>query len=242
MAGIEKMMRWLKSHYFIASVLLLSAALGSYKLYKELTMPPPLVYLIPEDFFGPVFVFFGQSDGVEPQPDPLGHAVKVPENGVVKIRAKVADTIPFGGDVRPIYWVKISADGSRSLYIARLSNTSRNDNGDLLGYYVDKDSKMNSYVITDNQKPYFYLTDAQKAERLITGDGGCAHQEFRQQKSGPIQQCGKFLVISPNEDANLPAWLWDDLDGEYTSIEALEADMNKVMEKKKRWMPITRQP
>lgn len=39
---------------------------------KNSTMPPPLVYLIPEEYFGPVFVFFGQKDGVDMSPDPLG--------------------------------------------------------------------------------------------------------------------------------------------------------------------------
>ena len=43
---------------------------------------------------GPVFVFFGQPDGVEPIPDPLGHAVKVPENGLIKLRASVEEAIP----------------------------------------------------------------------------------------------------------------------------------------------------
>ena len=49
----------LLKYKWIGLLLLAASAYGAHHIYKEYTMPPPLVYLIPEDYFGPVFVFFG---------------------------------------------------------------------------------------------------------------------------------------------------------------------------------------
>jgi hypothetical protein len=56
-------------------------------------MPRPLVYLVPVNYRGPIFVLFGQEHGIETQPDPLGRAVTIPENGIVLLRGKVDEII-----------------------------------------------------------------------------------------------------------------------------------------------------
>ena len=97
-------------------LLIVAASYGGYRIYKEITMPPPLVYLIPEEYFGPVFVFFGQPDGVDVQPDPLGQSVLVPENGVVKLKAAVDDVMGTSSEThRATYMVAVSKTGQRKV-------------------------------------------------------------------------------------------------------------------------------
>ena len=107
------------NYKWIGLLLVVALAYGSHYIYKELTMPPPLVYLIPEDYVGPVFVFFDQPDGVELMPDPLGHAVKVPENGLVKLRATVEEAIPSneGATKQVLFWVAVSKEGRRRNFV-----------------------------------------------------------------------------------------------------------------------------
>ena len=63
----------------------------AYTLIRDKNMKT-LVYLIPEEYFGPVTVIFNQPDGLPLEDDPLqpnaAYVIRVPENGVVTIRDK----------------------------------------------------------------------------------------------------------------------------------------------------------
>jgi hypothetical protein len=126
-------------------------------------MDKPLVYLVPEQYIGPVFVFFDQKDGVETSPDPLGSAVVVPRNGIIKLKRSVDELIPDrGGDNRNGYWVSVSKDKPRRIMI--LNNMSeRLDDGETEDAYLDEVGKIHSYRhrITENSDVFFYF-NAQK--------------------------------------------------------------------------------
>ena len=230
--------RWL-NYKWIAILLIAGIAFGAYRIYKEYTMPPPLVYLIPEDYFGPVFVFFGQPDGVELIPDPLGHAVKVPENGLVKLRASVDEAIPSneGATKQVLFWVAVSKEGHRRIFMVS-GPTQKNEEGVFLRQYADSNSKTLRFPIKENAPPFYYFTEAQKNERMIFHHGGCKHQGFIPEKENRSKEpdCGRFLVLSPNDTLKEPHWIWDRLGGEYTSIQELEKDLNEVVEKKKTFL------
>jgi len=217
-------------------LLLAALAYGAHYVYKELTMPPPLVYLIPEDYFGPVFVLFGQPDGVDLIPDPLGHAVKVPENGLVKLRATVGEAIPSNeGDTKQVlFWAALSKDGSRRIYMA-VGPIKKNETGEFVRFFADENSKTLMFPLKEGEPDFYFFSEARKSERMIFEHGGCKQQRFVPVDASDSKRpsCGKFLVLSPNEVMKMPYWMWDRLDGEYTSIKELEKDLNEVVVKKK---------
>ena len=107
---------WMKKPFakLLFVVLLFAACWGGYRAYKDMTMPPPLVFLIPAEYFGPVFFFFGQPDGVEMQSDPLGQAVTIPSNGVLKIRAQVNDVMGQSREgYRATWMISVASDGEQ---------------------------------------------------------------------------------------------------------------------------------
>ena len=231
-AAIKRLLKY----KWIGLLLLVASTYGAHHIYNEYTMPPPLVYLIPEDYFGPVFVFFGQADGVELIPDPLGHAVKVPENGLVKLRARSDEAVPSkkGATKQGLFWIAVSKDGGRRNFMVA-GPVERNETGELTRYFADANSKTLAFPVKEGQPKFYFFTEAQKNERMIFEHGGCKHQGFISEKESKSKEpsCGKFLVMSPNDVTKKPYWLWDRLDGEYTSIQELEKDLNEVVEKKK---------
>lgn len=226
----------LLKYKWIGLLLVAALAYATHAIYKEYTMPPPLVYLIPEDYFGPVFVFFGQADGVELIPDPLGHAVKVPENGLVKLRARSDEAVPSkkGATKRGLFWMKVSKDGNRRIFIV-VGPIEKNKAGGQSRYFADENSKTLVFPLEEGQPDFHFFTEAKKNERMIFDHGGCKHQGFipEQESQSNEPSCGKFLVMSPNEAMKIPYWIWDRLGGKYTSIQELEKDLNEVVEKKK---------
>lgn len=60
--------------------------------------------------------YFGQPDGIEVRPGPLGHAVDVPENGVVRVRAERQEVMSISKvSCRATYFVSPNPDGSRRI-------------------------------------------------------------------------------------------------------------------------------
>ncbi|OTG87949.1 hypothetical protein [Acinetobacter sp. ANC 3832] len=78
-------------------------------------MKPPVVFLVPENFIGPVFVIFDQEDGQELRSDPLGVSLTVPENGLIKVKASKNEVLTRGMnyDKRNVYWISLNKDGQR---------------------------------------------------------------------------------------------------------------------------------
>lgn len=193
----------------------------------------PLVYLIPENYFGPVFVFFGQKDGVEMLPDPLGQAVLIPENGVVKIKKDMDAILPRKKpDYQSIYWISISKDGIRKRMIIN-ENTMEDNDGNLYEEYYDENGIPHKNPTGNGQFEYF--SEKQKNENMIFGDGGCGQNNFIPENDSTAKSpaCGNFLVISPNAYITLPKWMWRSAHHSYGSIQQLVDESNKRLEKKK---------
>jgi hypothetical protein len=220
---------------------------GTYRLYKEMTtMPPPLVFLIPADYFGPVFFFFGQPDGVDVQLDPLGQAVNVPENGVVKIKARANDVVPKGNDkFRPVYMVFVDKNGKRIVPKFKV-NTWQDDEGNRFNGYFDENSQLQKFPSQIDRERYYYFSEQQRNEKMIFNHDSCDHQNFTEvpmpgpgeppvRKNDPSPACGKFLITTPNEYDKLPGWMWRGLQHEYESVQSFVDEANERVQKKKEY-------
>jgi hypothetical protein len=158
------MLAWFarKRGKWLALLLLVAMGCGLVKLYKEITMPPPLVYLIPESYLGPVFAFFDQKDGVDVQPDPLGNSVWVPENGVVKIKQKVGEVVGESREgYRATYVISVTKDGNRKI-LKFNGNTQRDENGEWVNFYFDENSKLHKFPVNKSKGPFYFFSEDQK--------------------------------------------------------------------------------
>lgn len=185
----------------------------------------PLVYIIPTDFIGPVFVFFGQADGKVVVPDPFGNTVTIPHNGVLKLKGTVDDLIGKDGTVQNVYWVTTTKEGARrNLWI--VNDPQRDSEGNWIYSYYDEVGKLH-HATGENPNGYFnHIPAAKRDDRMIMAHDGCKHQRFvpADAPDASIPACAKFLIISPNGYNNMPDWLWLDTGHEYTSISELEAE------------------
>lgn len=194
---------------------------------------PPLVYLIPEDYFGPVFVFFGQKDGVEMLPDPLGQAVLIPENGVVKIKKSMDLILPRKKpDYQNIYWISISKDGTRKKMVIN-ENSKQDNEGNYYEVYYDENGVPHKHPSGNGKFDYF--SEKQKKENMIFGHGGCGPNNFvpDNDSNAKSPECGRFLVISPNAYLDLPKWMWEDAHHPYASIQQLVEEFDERLQQKK---------
>ena len=225
--------RWI---WFVSLSLLFGLLWGSHKINKKNDMPPSLVFLIPAEYFGPVFFFFGQSDGVDVLPDPLGHAVTVPLNGVLKLKENLNDLVPSFNDAkkRPLVWVSIDKQGNRKL-LKYNSGSWQNINGKWFDSYLDETSKLNEFPAIDGEHPYYYYNERQRDELMAFENGGCAHQKFtpKDDPKATTPACGKFLVLSPNQYLKKPDFLWEEFAHRFSSIDALIKQANEALIEKK---------
>lgn len=106
-------------------------------------MKPPVVFLIPENFIGPVFVVFDQKNGQDLKADPLGVSLTVPENGLIKVKASKSETLTKGINYtkRNVYWITLTKDGQRL-------NMPYQGGG---GYDYDQRVSWSWYIDTHNQ-------------------------------------------------------------------------------------------
>lgn len=107
-----------KKNFLILFICLLVSFLAITKFipYWTDTMKPAVVFLVPEQFIGPVFVVFDQEDGQDLKSDPLGVSIVVPENGLIKVKASKREVLTRGMnyDKRNVYWITLTKDGKRT--------------------------------------------------------------------------------------------------------------------------------
>lgn len=223
---------------WLGGLLLLTLLWGGYRIYKDITMPPPLVFLIPDDYFGPVFFFFGQPDGQDVQHDPLGNAVAIPANGILKIKAKVGDVMGNSREgYRATWMVAVSKHGERK--VMKLHGDTRQDeNGEWLSFYADENTHLHKFpaATEENKKPrFYYFTEQERKETMVFEHGGCAHQEFipDNDPTAKTPACGKFLVVSPNQYLKLPDFMWEEFAHPFSSIDDLIKQANEALVEKK---------
>jgi nuclear transport factor 2 (NTF2) superfamily protein len=213
-----------------------------YREYKTITMPPPLVILIPDTYFGPVFFLFGQPDGVALERDPLGNAVHVPRNGIVKIKDRVENALRStsvwnSDEQRGLYMVSISASGSRKILKIDMG-IQQDDDGSWWTGYLDETWTFHKIPFnhdTETRSSVFLLPESIRSEQLVMAQDTCTHQfgDYDDPKE-KVTACGKFLVASPIQYEKMPNFMWEQLQHHFASVGQLVDEANTTaIEKRK---------
>ncbi|MGY0653014.1 hypothetical protein ACW7GZ_14365 [Luteimonas sp. A537] len=220
---------------------LATAAWTVYKIYQDNVMPPPFVYLIPDDYFGPVVTFFGQPGGIEMKPDPLGHAVDVPDSGVIRIRAKRQDVMGISEEgYRATYFVSAASDGSRK--VMKVLTDVYREKGIWWQGVIDERENMARYDIGEETKGNFeHLPEHLLNERMIAARQGCRFRFVNADEESRKAGCDEFLVISPNEREATRNWLWGDFGSYFESLDAFAEHILKIQDKKRAYIEASRE-
>lgn len=229
---------WLQRHrVLLASLLLLPLLWGGYRIYKDITMPPPLVFLIPEGYFGPVFFLFGQPDGVDVQPDPLGNAVTIPANGILKIKARSKDVMGSSREgYRAIWMISVSKTGQRKV-LKMHGGANQDEKGNWSTFYFDENTVLHQWPTASQVgKPqFYYFTERERNEPMVFAHDGCKDQGFvpPNDANAVAPACGKFLLVSPNQYLNLPDFMWEEFAHPFYSIGDLILQADEALVQKK---------
>ena len=215
---------------------LLVVLVGSYSLKdKFMPRPSPFVYLIPADYFGPVVTYFGQPDGVEMKPDPLGHAVDVPKTGIVKVRARRQDVMGISEDgYLATYFVSVAPEGRKVMKV--LTDVYRDDGAFWQGV-IDDTPAMTRYEIgTEGKGNYDHLPKNLQNERMISSRQGCRFRFINADEASKQAGCDEFLVISPNEDMETGDWMWGNFGSYFESLEDFSAKIAEIQQRKAEYL------
>ena len=225
---MEKIIKFVKladSWIAIAAIGVILVIIFGFVTMKGNFKVKPLVYLIPPDFIGPVFVFFGQKDGIDVVPDPLGNAVMVPRNGVVKLRGTVDSLISDDRTARNLYWVSVSKSGQRKI-LWIINALAKDRDGEWIYSYFDE-SGIPHFAKGATPTGYLaHIPENKRNDRMVMAHDTCKHQRFASPDAPDslTPDCGKFLIASPNETRKMPDWLWFDINHEYKSIRDFEVE------------------
>ena len=212
----------------IAAIGVILVIVFGFVAMKSSSKVKPLVYLIPSDFIGPVFVFFGQKDGIDVVTDPLGNAVMVPRNGVVKLRGTVNGLISDDRKARNLYWVSVSKNGQRKI-LWIINGIAKDRDGQWIYSYFDESGIPH---LAKGVTPTGYLAhipENKRNDRMVMAHDTCKHQRFAPPDAPDTltPDCGKFLIVSPNETRKMPDWLWFGINHEYKSIRDFEVEADE---------------
>lgn len=137
--------------------------------YGKDAMKPPVVFLIPENFIGPVFVVFDQEDGQNLKNDPLGMSLTVPENGLIKVKASKNEVLTRGMnyDKRNVYWIIVTKDGQRINMPYHSNVRTDYEKGLNWFWYIDQNNQAKQIVLDEklypktNDKDFYYFNQEQ---------------------------------------------------------------------------------
>ena len=214
---------------FIICLLIGVIAITKLITFGKDDMKPPVVFLIPEQFIGPVFVVFDQVDGQELKLDPLGVSLTVPENGLIKVKASKNEVLTKGinYDKRNVYWISLNKDGQR-MNMPYFFGGGRDYNREVSwSWYIDINNRPSQMIFdpklypkTNDPQSYFLTKDQAKLKTVYYWDTSRAEiwkstEELKMyldaytnenRKKGEILNAMSFSVLYPNiSDKNLDA-------------------------------------
>lgn len=186
-------------------------------------MKPPVVFLIPEDFIGPVFVIFDQEDGQELKLDPLGVSLTVPENGLIKVKPSKNEVLTKGMnyDKRNVYWITITKDGQRINMPYQGGGARDYDKEVDWTWYINKDNQAKQMVFDPklypktNDSEMYHLTKEQAQLKTAYAWNTCdayiwesieelnkyrADWNIDKDRSDAIFDCMQFNISYPKMD------------------------------------------
>ncbi|MGA9919317.1 MAG: hypothetical protein WBR17_43000, partial [Paraburkholderia sp.] len=246
----------IKRRYFILLALMVLAAIG-FGLDRSRRMP--LIYVIPDSYVGPAVALFNQPDGIEPVQTKDGLEVRVPENGIVKIRGnpKLGHSQAFPKST--VVFELEKRDGSREVLSEAINPWQDYDENDNPHWKVGiRDVRGNLRVIpfSDN-KAGFVFDDFSEVDRnrpMIFWHESCEDRVFGPESEAylagektaeelHVPPCGEFVVGTFNHIRQWPEWMFlrgkgkqekmDVRNPTYDSIQELVDEANARVVRKK---------
>lgn len=248
--------RRIERRYFVLAALVVLATTG-FGLDKSRRVP--LIYVIPESYVGPVVSLFDQPDGVEPTHTKDGLEVRVPENGIVRIRTNPALGYSSAFPKSTVVFELEKRDGSRTILSEAVNpwqDYDQNDNPHWKVGIRDVQGNLRIIPVADQTGGFVFddFPDADKNRPMIFWHESCQDRVFRPdwktftsgEKSAEelrVPPCGEFVVGTVNHVRQWPEWMFLRGKGKqeklgisnpvYTSIQQLvdEADARVVRKK-----------
>ncbi|WP_321841918.1 hypothetical protein [Paraburkholderia bannensis] len=219
----------------------------------------PLIYVIPESYVGPVVALFDQPDGVEPVHTKDGLEVRVPANGIVKIRGNPTLGHSAAFPKSTVVFELEKSDGSRTVLQEAINPWQDYDQNDNPHWKVGiRDAQGNLRVIAVSDKKEGFVFDDFPAEDrkqpMIFWHESCQDRVFRPDwelyTSGEktaeelhVPPCGEFHVGTVDRVRDWPAWMFlrgkgkqvtdGILNPVYTSIQQLVDEADARVTRKK---------
>ncbi|WP_321889056.1 hypothetical protein [Paraburkholderia bannensis] len=207
--------------YAVLLTLALLVALG-FGLERSRRMP--LIYVIPQGYVGPVVALFDQPDGVEPVRTLDGLEVRVPENGVVKIRGNPRLGHSQAFPKSTVVFQLEKHDGSRTVLAEAIAPWQDYDKDDKPHWKVgirDAQGSLRTIAVS-GQKGGFVFDDFPAADRsteMIFWHESCQDRVFGPQSeawlSGQktleelhVPPCGEFVVGTFDHIRQWPEWMY----------------------------------
>lgn len=181
----------------------------------------PLIYLIPEDYFGPVVGLFEQPDGVEPVRTPEGLVVRVPDNGIIKIKGKYKLGHSEAFPKSTVVFMLEKKDGTHQPLLEAINPWQdfdkenrpwmvgiRNVQGELQVFpTLDNAWVYDLFPQSDQNKPMVFWHDS--CVDRVFGPEWQAYEAGRKDADDlNIPQCGEFVVGKYNEIKSWPEWMF----------------------------------
>jgi hypothetical protein len=153
--------------------------------------------------------------------------VKVPKNGVVKLRGSVDQLLmPSSSNQRAEAMVMVRSDGSRRMLKMAVGPHRGDDGESFWEGFIDENDQLHRFPVDyiNSSRPskrsrFYFMSPEQMKERMVFGKSGCSEQGFvpnpGRLRSGEVSMeaakvpsCAKFLVASPAEVLSMPEQLW----------------------------------
>ncbi len=219
----------------------------------------PMIYVIPESYVGPVVALFDQPDGIEPAHTKDGLEVRVPENGIVKIRSNptlgYSSTFPKSTVVFELE----KRHGSREILSKAINpwqDYDQNDNPHWKVGIRDVHGNLRVIPVADKEEAFVFddFPEADKKRPMIFWHESCQDRVFRPdwkaftsgQKTAEelhVPPCGEFVVGTVDQVRQWPEWMFLRGKGKqeklgvsnpvYTSIQQLVDEANARVVRKK---------
>ncbi|TCM69248.1 hypothetical protein EC844_103195 [Acinetobacter calcoaceticus] len=223
--------------FLILTVLVLIALFTLPKLIRYWTdaMKPAVVFLMPEDFIGPVFVVFSQEDGQDLKPDPLGVSLSVPENGLLKVKASQKDVLTKGMNYqkRNVYWISLNKDGQRSNLPYQGGGGRDYEKKINWVWYINSDNQAKQMIFDEklypksNDPEFYFLSNGQVKSKTVYFWDSCdayiwknkhelelyrRDKNIDKERHGEAKSCMQFSISYPkmeDEELNNEVFLGD---------------------------------
>lgn len=248
--------RRLRRRYLALLALVVLAAIG-FGVDRSRRMP--LIYVIPENYAGPVVALFDQPDGVEPARTKDGLEVRVPENGILKIKGNPDLGHSEAFPKSTVVFELEKRDGSREILSEAIDPWQDYDKDDNAHWKVgirDAQGNLRTIPVSDKEDGFVFddFPESDRNRPMIFWHEPCQDRVFspdwKAYTSGEktaeelhVPPCGEFVVGTVSHIRQWPEWMFLRGKGKqeklgvsnpvYTSIQQLIEEANIRAARKK---------